>query len=249
MSTRDDQSAQSANREERETHGRITVRLDDDGRAVVERVTAESEVRINVWRGQGGQAKAEFDVAPSIDVSAFPEFLDDFAQAADLHMDVFFRATRLSSSHVVLEDTGLGLGMALFEMLRGRMMSHGVNGAGSSLKTADDFHKAGVSAAVSVEGRKYVKVVSATTMDDFRWRIGLGKEAFGAVRSEDIDDFIDALAGGMRASFFLHERRVYDQADEFWREATAALGAAISEAFAPNPSRKGLPPGVKATLL
>ena len=236
-------------RAETEEFGRISVRIDPQGAARVERLTAESEIVITMLRGQGGGAQAEFDVADSIDVSAFPNLLDVFCRAADLHIDVRFRATKLASSHVVLEDTGLAIGMGLFEMLRARMMESGVNGAGSSLKTADDFHNAGVSASVSVEGRKYVKMLSAGGMDDFRWRHVLGHLAFDGVRSEDIDDFIDALAGGVRGSFFLHERRRYDDSAAYWRDQIEALGLAISEAFAPNPARRGLPPGVKATLL
>ena len=241
--------APSSQRSERETHGLIDVDVQPDGAARIERLTAESAIRMDVLRGQGGQARATFDVADSIDVSAFPALLDAFCHAADLHIDVSFRATRLSSSHVVLEDTGLALGMGLFEMLRVRMMESGVNGAGSSLRTKADFETAGVSASVSLEGRKFLKIVGASGADDFRWRHVLGGFAFGAVRTEDIDDFVDALAGGMRASFFLHERRPYEDAATFWADMIEALGLAVSEAFEPNPARKGLPPGVKATLL
>jgi len=236
-------------RDEKETHGLIRVSVNPDGAAVVQRLTAESEIRMEVSRGQGGGANAAFEVADSIDVSGFPALLDAFCRAADLHIDMRFRATRLSSSHVVLEDTGLALGMGLFEMLRARMMETGINGAGSSLRTKHDFETAGVSASVSVEGRKYVKMLSAESMDDFRWRHVLGGFAFETVRTEDIDDFIDALAGGMRASFFLHERNAYADSAQFWRDLLEALGLALSEAFEPNAARKGLPPGVKATLL
>lgn len=233
----------------RETHGRIEVHLAPDGAAEVLRTTAESDIRIAMARGQGGGAAAAFEVADSIDCSAFPAFLQAFCAAADLHVEVSFRATRLSSSHVVLEDTGLALGMGLFEMLRARMAETGVQGAGSSLRSKAQFLEAGVSASVSVEGRKFLKVLSAEGADSFRWRHVLGGFAFGGVRTEDIDDFIDALAGGMRASIFLHERRAYADSAAFWADAIAALGAAVSEAFEPNEARRGLPPGVKATLL
>ena len=111
------------------------------------------------------------------------------------------------------------------------------------------FRTAGVSASVSVEGRKYVKYVGVTNYDDFRWRYILGHQAFGGVRTEDIDDFVDALAGGIRGSFFLHERRPYPTAAAYWEDQIQALGVALSEAFDVNAARKGLPPGVKATLL
>ena len=232
-----------------EDHGRIVVRLDPNGTVRVERITAESEIVLNLVRGQGGGARAQFEVGDSIDVSGFPALLETFCRAANIHIDIDFRATKLTSSHVVLEDTGLALGMGLFEMLRERMMARGVNGAGSSIRTAEDFGIADVSAAVSVEGRKYVKVVSRRGMDAFRWHHVLGHFAFENVRTEDIDDFIDALAGGMKASFFINERTDRLNSSEFWEGAIRALGLAVSEAFDENPARKGLPPGVKATLL
>lgn len=233
----------------KDTYGRIVVDVGADGVAHIERKTAESEIRMQVWRGQGGEASIDFEVADSIDVSSFPELLRVFCEAADLHITASFKATKLSSSHVVLEDTGLALGLGLLNMMKTRMMDTGVNGAGSSLRTKADFLEAGVSASVSVEGRKYVKVLSAEGMDSFRWRHVLGHSAFGSVRTEDIDDFIDALAGGMSASFFLHERKAYEDPALFWNDLIIALGRAVSEAFQPNAARRGLPPGVKATLL
>ncbi len=229
-------------------HGHLTVVQDEDGLVRASRETAESQVVMQVMRGQGGVATARFEVAPSIDVSGFPGLLEELCRAADLHLDLEFSATRLSSSHVVLEDVGLTLGAALFQMLTDRMMTTGTNGAGSSLRTAEDFHSEPVSASVSVEGRKFLKIVSATTMEDMRWRLILGQTLAGNVRSEDVDDFIDALAGGMKASIFIHEREPHSDPDAFWRATFAALGKAIHEALAPNPARKGLPPGVKATL-
>lgn len=229
-------------------HGHLTIKQDESGLVRAARETAESRVVMELMRGQGGQTRARFDVADSIDVSGFPDLLAELCDAADLHLDLDFTATRLSSSHVVLEDVGLTLGAALFQMLTDRMMTTGTNGAGSSLRTADDFDNAPVSASVSVEGRKFLKIVSATTMEDMRWRLILGQTLSGNIRSEDIDDFVDALAGGLKGSIFINERTVHTDADAFWRGTFRALGLAIHEALAPNPARKGLPPGVKATL-
>ncbi|MEM9739372.1 MAG: hypothetical protein AAF829_05845 [Pseudomonadota bacterium] len=233
---------------EKSKHGHLTVEQDPSGLVRVARETAESRVIMDLMRGQGGTAKAHFDVADTIDVSGFPALLGALCEAADLHLDLQFTATRLSSSHVVLEDVGLTLGAALFQMLTDRMMTTGTNGAGSSLRTANDFTSAPVSASVSVEGRKFLKVVSATTIEDMRWRLILGQTLAGNVRSEDVDDFVDALAGGLKGSIFIHEREVHTDADAFWFETFRAIGHAINEALAPNPARKGLPPGVKATL-
>lgn len=234
--------------EEKNANGRFIIDADENGLISVQRVTAESEVLLKLWRGQGGSAKSEFHVADSIDVSGFPLFLNRFSQSSNLHIELSFSATKLSSSHVVLEDVGLTIGAALFELLTQRMETTGVNGAGSSIQSAEDFENDTVSASISVEGRKFLKIVSATDIDDMRWRLMLGAKAFDTVRSEDIDDFFDALAGGMKGSIFLHERQPHDDPAVFWDKAIDALGKALSEAFEPNESRRGLPPGVKATL-
>ncbi len=201
------------------------------------------------FAGAAARAKARFTVADSIDVAAFPELLNVFAKAAGLAIDVDFTATRLNSSHVVLEDTGLVIGMGLFEMLKARMMASGVNAAGSSIRSRAEFDNDMVSASVSCEGRKFLKIVPAASQDEFRWKHSLGGSAFGGIRTEDIDDFLDALAGGMHASILIHERKACPTPEVFWSSAIAAVGRAIAEAFEPNPQRKGLPPGVKATLL
>ncbi len=228
--------------------GHMTAVLGADGTAKIERATAESVLSVSVARGPEGLTLGAFDVAESIDVARFPDLLDLLCRAAGLRAQIHFQATKLSSSHVVLEDTALALGAGLFELMRSAMETTGANGAGSSLRTAEAFETAPVSAAISVEGRKFLKMIGPVGYDDFRWRLILGHEAFGGLRTEDIDDFLDALAGGMRASIFLYERRTHDSPDRFWRAMTAALGSALDEAFAPNPARRGLPPGVKATL-
>ncbi|MGH6815817.1 MAG: HAD-IA family hydrolase [Hyphomicrobiaceae bacterium] len=230
-------------------HGHILIEHDQARGVSVERATAESRVRVRVAASDAPTSTATFRVAPSIDVSAFPALLDRFSAASGFEIAVDFSATRLSSSHVVLEDTGLTLGTALFEMLRRRMETEGVEGAGSSLRTREQIASAGVGAAISVEGRKFLKFATAEPHDLYRRRLVLGHSAFGGIRTEDIDDFLDALAGGLRASVFVHQRRPYAAPDEYWQDAIVAVGSALQEVFAPNPDRRGLPPGVKATLL
>jgi imidazoleglycerol phosphate dehydratase HisB len=114
-----------------------------------------------------------------------------------------------------------------------------------------DFDNAAVAAAVSVEGRKFLKFVPFDiSPSTFKAKFVIGRDAFGSVRCEDIDDFLDALAGGMRASILLHFRRT-DGLDSaaLWPQAITSVGEAVRQAIDINPVRKGLPPGVKATLV
>jgi len=217
----------------------------------VVRETAESVVSVSVSVADDPECIASIHVSPTIDVSSFPRLLSSFAEASGLHIELDFVATRLSSSHVVLEDTALVLGTCLFNIIQHRMEQFGINGAGSSLQTVEDFKTASVAAAVSIEGRKFLKLVPFDlSYADFKRNVILGHNVCGTVRSEDIDDFLDALAGGMRASIMVHFRECNNKdSDELWQAAVFGVGQAVREAMAANGLRKGLPAGVKATLI
>jgi hypothetical protein len=75
----------------------------------------------------------------------------------------------------------------------------------------------------------------------------IGHDIFRGLRSEDLDDFLDGLSGGLSASIVVHLRD-YSKPSEIWPEVFRALGLALRETFAVNPYRRGVPPGVKATL-
>ena len=176
----------------------------------VERFTAESKIAIRLSLADEPSCVARFRTSDTINVDNFPELLCVLGEAAGLSIDLDFEATRISSSHVVLEDTGLVLGTAIFKMLEDRMNVLGVNGAGSSLKNAGDFKSAPVSAAVSFEGRKFLKLFPfGINTDRFRKRFQLGGNVWGGLRTEDIDDFLDALAAGLRASIIVPFPRLH----------------------------------------
>jgi imidazoleglycerol phosphate dehydratase HisB len=104
---------------------------------------------------------------------------------------------------------------------------------------------------VSVEGRKFLKFIPFDiSYPEFRKSFILGKNVFGTLRSEDIDDFFDALAGGMRASIMVHFRNCRSSGERVaWETAIVSVARAVKEAMSVNHLRRGLPPGVKATLI
>lgn len=228
-------------------HG-ITVEELTNHSAAVVRTTAESRVRVAVNCAEQWPSAYSFKVGPSIQVSGFGGLLEMMAKEAGFTLSVDFAAERLSSSHVVMEDTGLVLGRALKELLVRRMNNGGVQSAGSSIQAAADFSSQPVSVGVSVEGRKFVKFVPfAEPHSEFRKRFLLGQDVYGGLFSEDLDDFLDGLAGGLDCSIMIHIRQSVDPA-EGWMMIFRNLGKALKEVFQENPGRKGVPPGVKATL-
>lgn len=229
-------------------HGIMVEELTDQTAAVV-RSTAESRVRVAVNCAGHWPGCCSFKVGPSIQVSAFGGLLEAMAKEAGFTLSVDFTAEQLSSSHVVMEDTGLVLGRALKELLIRRMNGAGVNGAGSSIQSETDMASQPLRVGVSVEGRKFVKFVPfAEDWTAFRKHFLLGQDVYGGLFSEDLDDFLDGLAGGLHCSIVVHVRERVAPA-EGWLLLFQQLGKALHEVFAENPARKGVPPGVKATLV
>ena len=228
-------------------HG-ITVEELTDQTAAVVRSTAESRVRVAVNCVRHWPGSYSFMVGPSIQVTAFGGLLEAMAKEAGFTLSIDFTAERLSSSHVVMEDVGLVLGRALKELLVQRMSCCGVSGAGSSIQAEADCHSQPLSVGVSVEGRKFLKFVPfAEDYSAFRKRFLLGQNVYGGLFSEDLDDFLDGLAGGLNCSIMVHVRELVEPA-EGWLLLFQQLGRALHEVFAENPVRKEVPPGVKATL-
>ncbi|MBF0341663.1 MAG: HAD-IA family hydrolase [Magnetococcales bacterium] len=212
------------------------------------RITAESELIITVDFSRSREHAFVFDVADSIRVGSLPVLLTSLADQAGFSLRVECHALALSSSHVVLEDTGLVLGRVLLEILKARMEATGVHGAGSSVQTPADMN-APIRVGLSVEGRKFLCLVPLhDSRETLRERFLVGQDVLHGIRSEDLDDFLDGLAGGMSASLVIHFHAIPDPEDG-WPMIFQQLGAALRETFAINPQRKGMPPGVKGTLL
>lgn len=228
-------------------YGIVIKELTDQTAAVV-RTTAESRVCAAVRCVQEQPSSCTFTVGPSIEVSAFGRLLEAMAEEAGFSLSVDFTAEQLSSSHVVMEDCGLVLGRALKELLVRRMHTCGVQGAGSSIQTEEDCRCQPVSVGVSVEGRKFVKFIPfAEPYSEFRQRFLLNQDVCNSLFSEDLDDFLDGLAGGLDCSIIVHVReRIAPAAG--WLMLFQHLGRALQETLQENPARKGVSPGVKATL-
>ncbi|BAP57702.1 hypothetical protein THII_3405 [Thioploca ingrica] len=212
------------------------------------RGTAESHVEVAVDFAQQNANVFLFNVAPSIAVAELSQLLELLAQEAGFTLQVRFNATVLNSSHVVLEDTALVLGRALLEILILRMQRWGINGAGSSIGTLQDLEQQPLRVGISVEGRKFWRLVPfAVPLERVKKEFILGQTIYHQLRSEDLDDFLDGLSGGLACSIMIHIAKLIDP-QHGWPLLFQNLGKALKEVFAFNPYRQGVPPGVKATL-
>ena len=216
--------------------------------AKVSRKTAESNVSVYLDFKKQNHNRFAFNVSSSININGLSNILEILSTEAGFALEIVFDATKLSSSHVVLEDTALVLGRALKEILILRMEHYGINGAGSSIKTLEEIQAQPIRVGVSVEGRKFMNIVSFNEpSDDLKKRFIIGQTVSNGLFSEDLDDFLDGLAGGLDCSIVVHIKEPVNP-DEGWKMIFANLGKAINEVFKANPYRKGVPPGVKATM-
>ena len=215
--------------------------------AALSRRTAESVVSVDVAVGRPA-AKCRFDVADSIRVDGLADLLLEFAAGAGLGLDVSFLATKLSSSHVVAEDVGLAIGRAIRGIAVQRMERFGIDGAGSNVATISDLDSEPVRVGISMEGRKFWKYVPfEQDYAEFRRAFLVGHTLPNGLFSEDLDDFVDGLAGGLHASVVVHFPRPVPPSTG-WPLLFRGLGSAVAGLLRPNPGRRGLIPGVKATL-
>ena len=127
------------------------------------------------------------------------------------------------------------------------MNSLGINGAGSSVTDAAALSDP-IRVAISFEGRNSVNIVPIRMpRDELQRRMLVGHTLANGLFAEDLDDFLYGLAQGMSSTVTVHVHEVADP-EQAWQQVFVALGKAWSQAFAVNPTRLGVPPGVKATL-
>jgi HAD superfamily hydrolase (TIGR01509 family) len=224
-----------------------TVQRVSEWEANLERRTAESAVGVSVRLGTPS-VRCAINVANSINVTGMVDLLAEFAEGAMLQLDVTYEAIRLSSSHVVTEDIGMTLGRALRYVAIERMNKFGIQGAGSSIKDSNEGPYQPIRVGVSMEGRKFWKYVPMSqNYGDFRKTFLVGHTLANGLYSEDLDDFIDGLAGGLESSIIMHIDNNTDPITG-WPMLFRGLGEAMAGLLAVNPHRLSLAPGVKATL-
>jgi len=218
------------------------------------RQTAESELLMNI--DFNGPAKASFlyrgtaidHFAGSDALAGLQSLLNMIATTCGFSLNAVFTARVLSSSHVLLEDTGMVLGRVLREVLVMRMADQGVNGAGSSITKPSDMVHQSISVGISVEGRKSCMFIPlATSRDQLYRKFIIGHTVFGGLYSEDLDDFFDGFSWGLGCSIIIHCKEI-PLPEESWRQLFINFGTALNQVFQMNNNRKGVPPGVKANL-
>lgn len=234
--------------EENVSKGDVSINARSFNFAMISRKTAETNVIASVDFTKQKPFQCNFNVSSTINVDNFQDLMKLFAEGAGFTTQIDFNAKALSSSHVVMEDTGLALGIALKEIFKLRMQHYGINGAGSSISNVKDFENQRIRIALSVEGRKFWRFVPfQDSFEDIRKNFIIGQNICNGLFSEDLDDFVDGFSNGLNCSVIIHIKQRVDP-ETGWKMIFENLGKAVQETFKINPSRKGVSAGVKATL-
>jgi HAD superfamily hydrolase (TIGR01509 family) len=207
----------------------------------VVRRTAESVCQVELAL-EKSRFITEVRASDSVDMDGLPRLIAAMADAAGIGGTVDFRATELSSSHVVAEDIGMTLGEAFRALASRKMEEEGIEGFGFG-RTDQNLPEV----AISWEGRKFLKIMPIGWSDRDLKHFRVGTSLQSGLFSEDLDDFLDGFVGGMSASVMVHWPQTTDL-DASWEAIFSGLGVALHKALAINRPRRGLIAGVKATL-
>ena len=188
-----------------------------------ERKTAETTVSVSVELD--GVGKTAIDTG----VGFFDHMLALFGRHSLIDLEINARGDLQTDAHHTVEDVGIVLGQALAEALGEKK---GIARTGSAAVPMDE---ALAQVSIDIGGRPYL-VFNAT----------LPKEDIGALPSETVGEFLQALA--VNAAMNIHVNVPYgDNAHHVAEAIFKALARALRAAVAIDPREKGIP-STKGTL-
>lgn len=200
------------------------MRNQSDRTAVVERNTAETQIRVELNVDGTGR----HDISTGI--GFFDHMLTAFARHGRFDLTVRATGDLHIDAHHTMEDVALAVGQAFDEALAGR---EGIVRMGDALVPLDE---ALIQCVIDISGRPF-----AATDFDF---IG---ERIGDAPSEMVPHVLRSFA--TTAKITLHARQLAGANDHHIAEATMkALGRALDAATAHDPRIAGAVPSTKETL-
>lgn len=206
----------------------IDVRVANANQAEVVRRTTETEIRCRVHSGK--RQKWNLDTG----LNFLNHMIEELAFFSELNLDAVVKSPRFLLAHTVVEDTGLTLGKAFYELATARGNGTGIRGFGSAQCVLDE---ALCEARVSFEGR--VGVYISRPARRFGW--------VEDVQEEFLESFFQGFAQSMRLTIHLDLLRA-DDPHHLWEACFRSFGSAMRELLKPDEWRKGGISGVKGTL-
>jgi imidazoleglycerol-phosphate dehydratase len=193
-------------------------------RAEIERVTAETDIRVRLNLDGRGRYKV------STGIRFLDHMLELFARHGGFDLEVTARGDLDVDQHHTVEDVGLVLGQALREALGDKK---GINRAGYFLMPMDETLAI---AALDLSGRPYL-VLEAP----------IKAKRIGDLETELLEDFFHAFASSAAAN--LHLKLAYGRSSHHGAEALfKAMARALRYACSRDPRLKSQLPSTKGLL-
>jgi imidazoleglycerol-phosphate dehydratase len=206
----------------------MDVKVANANEAQVVRRTTETEIRSRVYCGK--REKWNLDTG----LNFLNHMIEELAYFSELNIDAVVKSQRFLLAHTIVEDTGLTLGRAFYELATARSNATGIRGFGSARCVLDE---AFCEARVSFEGRVGVYVT----------RVGRRFGRVEDVQEEFLESFFQGFAQSMRLTIQIDLLRA-DDPHHLWEACFRAFGSAMRELLKPDEWRKGGISGVKGTL-
>jgi imidazoleglycerol-phosphate dehydratase len=193
-------------------------------RAVVERKTRETEIRVEVDLDGTGQYSIETPLP------FLSHMLDQLGRHGMLDLTVVARGDTEIDGHHTTEDLGITLGQAVAEALGDRA---GIRRYGSATLPMDE---ACVTCALDLSGRPY-----------FVWRVPMPKAKVGEFDTELAEVFFEGFARGVGCNLHMH-LLTGDVLHHIIEISFKAFAKALREAVELDPRGGGVP-STKGTLI
>ncbi len=204
----------------------VTVKKSSTKEASVQRITAETTVEVEV------------SIKPKeANVSTGYNFLDHMIESIARWGCISIKITLEANkplSHMIAEDAGITVGLALQNLSKKRIEELGIEGIGFAHAPIDEALS---EAIVSIEGRSNTYIESKCE--------GSKTDQVEDLSPKDLVAFIEGLSQGWGATIHVRVLKGVDP-HHSWESAFRALGIAISSSLKENPSRKGAIPGLKS---
>lgn len=160
--------------------------------------------------------------------------IEELAYFSEFNIDTVVKSPHYLLAHTTIEDAGITLGRAFYELAMERSKKSGVRGFGSGQCILDE---AFAEARVSFEGRV------GTYITRHARRFGTVED----VQEEFLESFFQGFAQGMRLTIHLDLLRA-DDPHHLWEACFRAFGVALRESLIADEWRKGGIAGVKGTV-
>ena len=206
----------------------IRVKKLDVNEVEVVRRTAETEITCRISSGK--KQKWNLDTGPHF----FNHMIEELAYFSKFNIDATVKSPHFLLTHTVLEDTGITLGRAFYELAMARGKRNGIRSFGSGTGILDEAY---AYARISLEGR------AGTYLSRHTRRFGVVED----VQEEFLESFFQGFAQGMKLTIQLDLMRA-DDPHHLWEACFRAFGCALEEALRLDEWKHGGIAGVKGTI-